>query len=433
MTLDHVLRTRLESAGQGALARWIESLDDASGARLGAEVDAVGLDTIATLVARRSGVTPPDGVFTPPPYVTLAERRARPRPAEGVRALREGRVAFALLAGGQASRLQWDGPKGTFPIGPQSERSLFQLLVEHVCRAGREFGTLPRLAVTTAATTDAAIRTFFDRHDCFGFASDRLAFSPQASLPALDPDGGVMLAGPDRLYSSPDGHGGALVGLERNGVLDTWADAGIDAVVTLQVDNPLLRVVDADLIGRFYESGAPVATKIIEKRRPDERLGTVVLRDGRPAIIEYSELPATMGSARDAAGRLVWRLGSIAVHVFSLEFLRAQLSEELPLHVAHKHIPCWGPDGIQRRPALKFERFLFDIFPCADAVTIVEASREEEFAPVKNATGDDSPQTARQALLAKYRRWYEAAGRPVTGRTVELSPLDAVGPADLRA
>ncbi len=426
---------QLIAAGQASLAAHLNTLDGADATGLTDALELVGWDTLATLRAHQVAPREPelDSSRLAIPSYRPVHAEADPSAARAaVQALRAGKVAFALLAGGQASRLGWDGPKGTYPIGPQSSRSLFQLLLEHLVRAGRDFGTLPPLAVTTGRTTDAAIRSFFQTHDCFGYEPDQLQFSMQASLPALDRDGQVLLRSPRDPFLSPDGHGGAILGLETNGVLRAWEDAGIECVVTFQVDNPLLRVVDLDFIGALLTGDAPLVTKIIEKRRPDEKLGVVVLRDGRPALIEYSELPSTMAAARTDDGRLAWRLGSMAVHAFRLPFLRGALEAGLPLHVAQKQVSAWTPQGVVRQPGLKFERFLFDLFPQADSITVVESIREEEFAPLKNATGADSPQAVRAAMQAKYRRWFEAAGRPQPEQTVELSPLEAVDASDLR-
>lgn len=309
------------------------------------------------------------------------------------------------------------------------------MLVEHILRAGKDYGRTPPLAVTTSATTDAAIRTFFERNDCFGLDRKQLAFARQASLPALDDGGRVVLAAPDRIFTSPDGHGGAVLALETHGVLAAWEAAGVTTVCTFQVDNPLLRVVDADFIGRHTESGHDIATKVILKREPGQKVGVVVAHEGRPAIVEYSEITDEQAAARDPDGQLTFRLGSIAVHLFRLDFLRGELARELPLHTARKELPCVEADGTPvRRKGIKYERFIFDLFPRAGGITVVEVEPERQYGAVKNAEGKESAQTARAALDAEYRRWYAAAGKtpPDTeGAQLELSPLDVLGPEDL--
>ena len=338
-----------------------------------------------------------------------------------------------MFAGGQASRLRLDGPKGTYPIGPRTDRSLFRILVEQLVRAGRDFGTCPPLAVTTSASTDAAIRAFFEAQDCFGMDRGRLRFACQGSLPAFDRMQRLVLAGPGRIFRNPDGHGGAIAALESSGILTDWAAAGIEAICTFQVDNPLLKVVDTDFIGRLWTEKPPIVTKVVRKTDPTEKVGVVACVKGLPSIVEYSEIGAH-ANARDPDGQLTFRLGSIAVHAFDLEFLAGALKTPLPLHRANKEIPGIDEQNNPARiPGVKFERFVFDLFPLADGLTVVETLREREYAPVKNAEGQDSPATVRAALDAEYRRWYEEAGAapPEGSEPLELSPLDALGPQDV--
>ncbi len=435
MKIDRALRTRLANAGQEFLAEHLEALDPARQETLLPQIEALDLEMLAALRRGEVLAPPPSGRWAAMPFVPAAARSPRTEAAvRGRLELRAGKVAFMLVAGGQASRLGWDGPKGTFPIGPRTERSLFRLLVEHLVRAGRDHGAVPPLAVTTSPTTDAAIRAFFELNDCFGFDRGVLSFACQASLPALDENGRLILAAPDRIFLAPDGHGGALNSLETQGILQAWQQQGVATVCTLQVDNPLLKVVDPDFIGRVWTEGTPIATKVVMKETPDQKLGLVVRLDGRPAIVEYSEAPSARAGERDAEGLLAFRLGSIAVHALRLDFLRRALAKGLPLHTAQKEIPCVDTHGAALRvPGRKYERFLFDIFPNASDVTVVEVTRAREYEPVKNAAGYESPETSRRALDAEYRRWYREAGREPPADTLEISPLDATGPEDLRA
>jgi UDP-N-acetylglucosamine/UDP-N-acetylgalactosamine diphosphorylase len=435
MRPDRGLRTRLANAGQEFLAEHLEALDAAKQEVLLPQIEALDLDALAAL-RRGDGLAPPPlGRWAPMPFLPASARGPRTEAAvRGKLELRAGKVAFVLIAGGQASRLRWDGPKGTFPIGPVTERSLFRLLVEHLVRAGRDYGAVPPLAVTTSPTTDAAIRAFFELNDCFGFDRSVLSFACQSSLPALDDQGRLVLAAPDRIFLSPDGHGGALQCLEARGILQGWQQQGVATVCTLQVDNPLLRVVDPDFIGRAWTEGTPIATKVVMKETPEQKLGIVVRLDGHPAVVEYSEAPSERAEEREPTGGLRFGLGSIAAHAFRLDFLRRALSTSLPLHAARKEIPCVDGQGQATRvQGVKYERFLFDIFPHAREITVVEVIRAREYGPVKNADGHESPATAKDALDAEYRRWYAEALREPPAGTIELSPLDAIGPEDLRS
>lgn len=430
MSLD----ARLRAAGQEHLVAYLASLPEGPRARLEAQLRSIDLEAMARLRAGEGLAAGPPSAIEPAPYVDFETRaRGGEAAARGARALREGSVGFVLVAGGQASRLRYDGPKGAFPIGPRTERSLFEILTEKVLRAGRGARRAPAFCVTTSEETDGETRAFFEARARFGYPRERLAFACQASLPVLDDEGRFLLAAPDRVAVGPDGHGGAVKALLDRGLLDAWTAEGVTCVCTFQVDNPLLRVADADMIGRLLLSDAPVATKIVLKTDPLERVGVVVRAQGRPAVVEYSELSEEDARRRDAEGRLVFRLGSIAAHVFRIDFLRSELARGLPLHAARKEVACADPEGRpSRRWGRKLERFVFDLFPRAPFLVVLEALRDREYAPLKNAEGPDSPATVRAALDREYRRWYREAALPVPdGGPVEVSPLVAEGPEDL--
>lgn len=417
---------------EGILRR-LELLPPAARARLESQVRAVDWGLMERL-RRGAGLAESSMArVAPVPYVRHAERGKDPAfSARAQASLKKGGIGFVLFAGGQASRLGWDGPKGTFPIGPVSDRSLFRILCEKLARAGRRFGVTPFLAVTTSEATDGAIREAFAREGCYGLPAGRVDFVCQASLPALDERGAVLLETPERIFTSPDGHGGAAVALESSGLLERWETAGVTAVSTFQVDNPLLRLLDLDFLGRLREGGPPIVTKIVLKSDPGERVGVVASRGGRPAIVEYSELSAEEAARRDPDGHLTYRLGSIGVHAFELRFLRRELRGNLPFHRAIRPVPCVDEAGRPTRVnGQKFERFLFDLFPCAPAVTVVECLREREFAPLKNAEGDDSPDSVRAAMRSEYLRWHIEAGRTPPAGPIEFSPLEVDGPEDL--
>ncbi len=425
---------RLAAAGQEDAVAWLRGLEPAPRERLARQILGIDFALLRRLHAGERTEPLAAGPLEEPPFVeagrTEGMREAR---QAGEEALRAGQVAFVLVAGGQASRLRWPGPKGTYPIGARSKRSLFQLLAERIVRAGRRYGTTPPLAVTTSEGTDEEIRAFFRRHDDFALGDGTLAFAAQGELPALDNAGQLLLTERDRLFTSPDGHGGALKAVASAGLLSTWAERGILSVCTFQVDNPLLPVVDPTFLGHFALSGAPLAAKVMLKQEPGEKVGVVVLCRGRPRIIEYSELTPEQAAATTPSGALAFRLGSIAVHLFDLAFLERELGIGLPYHVARRDVPCLDARGNRTvRTVRKFEQFIFDLFPRADRIALLEVLREREFAPLKNAEGPDSAATVREALDREVRRWYAEAGvAPPHAGPLELSPLEAEGPEDL--
>jgi UDP-N-acetylglucosamine/UDP-N-acetylgalactosamine diphosphorylase len=430
--VDRALLSRLEAADQHWILDYLAGLPEQSAKRLQSQLSRIDLEVIAEILAGRGIADSQTGELKSLPIAASDPKAKR----AGEAALKAGEVGFVILAGGQASRLRAEGPKGAFPIGPKSDRSLFAILVHQILRAGRDAGVIPLLAITTSSSTDAAIRAFFEEHKCFDYPRDKLSFSCQKQLPALSDEGRLILASPERVFTNPDGHGGALQGLETNGVLPRWESAGIRHVACCQVDNPILQVVDPEFIGRSIVNNVPLATKIVVKTDPAEKVGVVASLDGRPALVEYSDLSDEDTARRDADGQLTYRLGSIAVHVFALEFLRRELPRSLPLHVARKEIPCVDHEGnATKTPGRKFERFLFDLFPSAENIVVCEVDRELEFEPLKNAEGAHSPDAVRTSLDRQYRRWYAEAGVEVPDDSplelLELSPLDVNSPADL--
>ena len=444
----------LRRAGQPELARLLETLPEDEAATLAAEVAAVDLDLLADLVDRLVRTDRPEmagevSPADPSDFVRIAqndEERERDRAAKvlGERMLRDGRVAAVLLAGGQGSRLGFDGPKGAFPFAPITGRTLFW----HHCATiaalrERHRAPLP-LYILTSPTNDQETRDFFAANDHFGLEPQSVRFVVQGTLPAVDATTGALLReSPGHLALSPDGHGGLLTALRRTGTLDEMAAAGIDTMFTFQVDNPLVRTCRPEFLGHHEMAGAQMSSVVVRKVGPEERMGVIARLDGRPGVVEYSDLPDELAALRDDEGELVYWAGSIAVHCIDRRFAErlTQDGVHLPHHRALKVVPYIDADGRPVDPAepnaVKFETFLFDALAHADRTVAVEAAREEEFAPIKNATGSDSPESARRALNNLYATWIEAAGmeapRDEHGEPVdiEIDPRLALDPDEL--
>lgn len=452
------LLQRLEPRGQQHLLRWWDELDAPARARLAEEILAVDFDKLAQLVDElvRGEAPPVDPASIGPVEVhrmpeTDGERAARRAAADvGVQALRAGEVAVVLVAGGQGTRLGFDGPKGTYPIGPVSAASLFQIHAEKIVALGRKHGRDIPLYVMTSPDNHEATVEFFARRDDFGLP--RLRFFTQGSMPAVDRETGrVLLAEKHRLALSPDGHGGTLRALARPApdggpsCLDEMTADGIRTIFYFQVDNPLVKIADPAFLGLHRLNDAEISFKVVEKVLPAEKLGVVVTLDGKPAVIEYSDLPAELAERRAPGGGLELWAGSIAVHLFELEFVNRLVAGGglLPFHRAVKKVPHIDDAGRLVEPeqpnAVKFETFIFDALPLARRSLFMETLRNVEFEPLKNANGSDSPATVRQRMSDLFADWLEAAGARVERRPdgsvpfgVEISPLYALEPADLR-
>jgi UDP-N-acetylglucosamine/UDP-N-acetylgalactosamine diphosphorylase len=433
-----VLLDQFRQAGQGHVFAFWERLSPAEQAELAAEAREVDLAEVARLTRTllgSGGAGGPDlADLEPAPYEARPESGgdasawAHAR-AAGEEALRAGRVAAFTVAGGQGTRHGYDGPKGTFGVTPVRAKPLFQVFAEKILAAGKRHGRPLHWFVMTSHANHAATEAFFAERRWFGLDRARVHFFRQGRMPAVDFAGRILLETPGRLALSPDGHGGSLRALARSGALDLMAAEGVDTLSYFQVDNPLVRCIDPAFIGWHRLRGSEMSSKMVPKAYPEEKVGHFCRQRGRDVVIEYSDLPAERQREVDAAGRLRFLAGNIAIHLLDREFIRrmagagASPDTALPFHRADKKIPTVDAAGAPVRPerpnGVKFELFVFDALPFARQPLVIEASRADEFSPVKNATGLDSPETCRHDQLRQYTRWLRAAGVNV--------PADATG------
>jgi UDP-N-acetylglucosamine/UDP-N-acetylgalactosamine diphosphorylase len=430
------LEGRLTEAGQAHLAEALARLDGAERERLREQVEALDLDLIGRLVGdlveaggppelgRIESLDPQDVI--PIPRSEADRERAREAAAAGAEALREGRVATVLLAGGQGTRLGFDGPKGAFPFAPITGRPLFAHHAAKIAALRERYGAPIPWYVLTSPQNDGETRAFFAEHGHFGLEPASVRFVVQGTLPAVDRESGaILLEASDRLALSPDGHGGLLSALRASGALDEIEAAGIATLFTFQVDNPLLPVCRPDVIGHHVGARADMSSMVVRKLAPEEKMGVIARVDRRTGVVEYSDLPDELAEERDDEGELVYWAGSIAVHCIEVAFVR-ELTEgglRLPYHRALKRVAHVGDADPDEPNAVKFETFLFDALPSAGRSVTVEARREDTFSPIKTAEGADSPATARRDLNRLYARWLEAAGAGVP-RTADGEPVD---------
>jgi UDP-N-acetylglucosamine/UDP-N-acetylgalactosamine diphosphorylase len=438
------LKQRLHEQNQHHVLQWWPTLTAAKRRALVEQLDALDLDLLQRLYAQRDqeSEVPSDDRIAP---LTATEVDAADR-AAGEEALRRGEVAVLVVAGGQGSRLGFDSPKGMFEIGPVRNTPLFQILAEKTLATQRRYGqSFPFLIMTSPATHEET-REFFTQHRYFGLAQEETSFFCQGTMPALDlATGKLLMAAKDQLFLSPNGHGGCLLALAQAGLLDALTQRGIRHLFYCQVDNPLVRIADPLFLGHHIRAKAEASTKVIAKDGPLDKLGNLVLIDGRCGIIEYSDLPSRLAHLTDAKGRLLFGLGNSAIHVFDVKFLKRAADGDLriPFHVARKKVPHIDMQGQPVEPkkenALKFEMFIFDVLPRAQRWTVVDTDRAGEFRPVKNATGSDSPTTVRQAMSNLAGNWLEHAGVKVprsengdVAVPLEISPLFALDAEELK-
>jgi UDP-N-acetylglucosamine/UDP-N-acetylgalactosamine diphosphorylase len=378
---------------------------------------------------------------SPPPAVRLTDAQ-RTETAKQARALGEqllsaGKVGVVLVAGGQGTRLGFDHPKGMFPIGPVSQATLFQVLFEKIAaRARRHNLRIPLYLMTSPATHGETIE-YLQANQFFGLPAEDVRVFCQGTMPAVDlQTGKVLLAEKHAVFESPDGHGGMLSALVTSGHLQDAQTRGIEYLFYCQVDNPLVGMCDPEFLGHHLLHQAEVSTQVVAKQGLRDKVGNVVMLGDRMTVLEYSDINPLGDEvlARQVDSQPVFWAGSIAVHVFNVDFLQRanQSASALPFHLAKKVVPHVDAAGNQVSPnapnALKFERFIFDLLPAAATSLVVEVDPAEAFAPLKNAPNEptDNIHAVQQARMALERRWLRAARVQITESTpIEISPLYA--------
>jgi len=456
MTTDkNQLLQLLQVYGQEHLLQFWDDLDAAQRQQLAAQICAVDWPTLAKWISeyvlQKPQITIPVDLQPAAYYPMTATSTEQTELyatafSKGEELLRAGKVAGFTVAGGQGTRLGFDGPKGTFPISLLRQSSLFQIFAEKVLRAQEKYTTTIVWYIMTSPVNDADTRRFFAEQNYFGLDSANIKFFAQGTLPAIGFDGKVLLASKDSLALSPNGHGGSLMALNDSGALADMAARHVEHISYWQVDNPLVQMFDPLFLGLHALAGSSMSSRSLTKTGAFEKLGNFCLDAGKLTIIEYSDMPEALATATDEHGQLRFRAGSPAIHLLRRDFVVALTQGELrlPLHRADKKVAYIGADGVEIEPqqpnAVKLEMFIFDALPLASNPLILEADRTEHFAPVKNSSGVDSVETCQALTLARDARWlaeeasleipYTADGKPDC--RIELVPRRFLDRDDVR-
>lgn len=363
------------------------------------EMDWSNLDAIHNKEQKR-------GSFSPLGAMELSEIEANKDKytAVGIDAIKHCKVGAILLAGGQGTRLGFDKAKGMYNIGETKELYIFEQLIANLKKVTSAADAWVPLYIMTSEKNDEQTREFFREHDFFGYNPDYVKFFVQEMVPAVDFDGNVLVEAEDSLAMSPNGNGGWFKSLVKAGYDADIKEKGVEWLNVFAVDNVLQQIADPVFVGATIESGCVSGAKVVRKVDPYERVGAMCLEDGKPSIVEYYELTPEMAEARDEKGTLLYGFGVILNYLFRVDKLLEIAEKSLPLHVVEKKVPYIDENGVAVKPetpnAYKFETLILDMVYMMDNCLSFEVDREKEFAPVKNATGTDSVESAR-ALLKK--------------------------------
>lgn len=424
---SELLMKSFADAGQGQVFEFFDELDSDGQQALLAQAETIDLSEVEELVEEHvfggqhasldlDGLEPAPFVASPASGGDTSQWEAAWE--AGAEAIRAGRVAAFCVAGGQGTRLGYDGPKGTYPVTPVASKTLFQVFAEKIARSGERFDvSIPWFILTSEINNDATVAAF-EENDYFGLPKESVHFIVQGLVPAVDLEGKILLSEKGKIAMTPDGHGGSLRALVRSGAVDAMQAAGIDIVSYFQVDNPIIQCIDPAFVGFHVLGQSELSSKMVPKAYALEKVGHFCTQGGETKVIEYSDMPDAMQEETNADGSIRFNAGSVAIHIFDREFIaRAggnSADAKLPFHRANKKIPFVDADGSIVKPdapnGVKFEMFVFDALPLARNPVIIEAARQDDFSPVKNAEGVDSPQTCKEDQLRMFARWLKAAG-----------------------
>jgi UDP-N-acetylglucosamine/UDP-N-acetylgalactosamine diphosphorylase len=391
---------KLEKYGQLHVLKYYDELDEAQKAGLLQQIDETDFSILRFLDHRDDALT--EGRISPIGAMELdeIERRKEEFTAIGLDAIRQGKAAAVLLAGGMGTRLGSDDPKCMYDIGLTHPVYIMQRLVENLMDVVRAAGVyVPFFIMTSDKNHDKTV-AFMEKMDYFGYDRSKVWFFKQEMAPAADRDGKVYMEAKDRISTSPNGNGGWFLSMKRSGLLDKVHELGIEWLNTFAVDNVLQRIVDPVFVGATIASGCACGAKTVRKAAPDERVGVMCLMDGRPSIIEYYEMTPELMNTKNDKGDPAYNFGVIMNYLFREKDLERIVDEVLPVHVVEKKIACLDEDGNPVSPqepnGYKFEQLVLDMVRELDTCLPVEVDRTKEFAPIKNRTGVDSVESARE-------------------------------------
>ncbi len=393
-------KEKLSASGQEHALQYFDELNEEQKEALLNQIEA--LDFTVTGCAGKGENAQVRGEITPLDAMELSEIKAREDELRtiGLDAIRAGKVGAVLLAGGMGTRLGSDNPKCMYDIGINRPVFIMQRLIENLMDVVKEAdGTYVPLFIMTSDKNHEATTSFMKEHDYFGYDKDKIFFFRQDMAPACDYEGHVYMEEKYRIASSPNGNGGWFVSMNNAGLVDVCHKLGIEWLNCFAVDNVLQRIADPVFVGAVLEKGYACGAKVVRKAERDEKVGVMCLEGGKPSIIEYYEMTPDLLDAKNEKGDPAFNFGVILNYLFKEADLEKIMNDKLTLHVVEKKIPYMDADGNYVKPeapnGYKFEQLILDMIHEMDSCLPFEVERKREFAPIKNKTGVDSVESAR--------------------------------------
>ena len=401
MTLE-VAREKLKKYNQEHVLKYYDELDDARKAELLEQIELTNMDDLSA--ALHPDELAVKGAISPLPCMELDEIKKDREAYEkvGVEAIKSGKIGAVLLAGGMGTRLGSDDPKGMYNIGLTKDVYIFECLINNLQEVVTKVGCYIHLFVMTSEKNHKATTEFLAAKNYFGYPEEYIHFFKQEMAAATDYEGKIYMESKSRMATSPNGNGGWFISLMRAGLLDKAHEWGIEWFNIFAVDNVLQRIADPVFVGATIAKNCMVGAKVVRKAAPDEKVGVMCLEDGKPSIVEYYELTDELMNEKDEKGDPAYNFGVILNYLFNVAELERIVSEALPLHIVKKKIPYINESGELVKPeepnGYKFENLVLDMIHQMASCLPFEVVREKEFAPIKNATGVDSVESARELM-----------------------------------
>jgi len=394
-------KAKVEKYGQEQVLKYVNVLSDAEKQVLFDQIEATDMEMIESCKHKES--MNQRGVITPLGAMELSEIEANRESftKTGIDSIKAGKVGAVLLAGGMGTRLGSDNPKGMYNVGITRELYIFECLIHNLMDVVKQADTWIHLFVMTSDKNNDATIKFLTEHAFFGYNKDYVHFFKQEMAAATDYNGKIYLEEKGKLSTSPNGNGGWFISLQKNGLLDLVHEKGIEWINVFAVDNVLQRIADPCFIGATIQKNCVVGSKVVRKAAPDEKVGAMCLEDGRPSIVEYYDMTQELMDAKNEKGEPAYNFGVILNYLFYVPDLEKMMAS-LPLHIVEKKIPYLDEEGNLVKPeapnGYKYESLVLDMIHQLSSCLPFEVVREKEFAPIKNKTGVDSVESARELL-----------------------------------
>ncbi|MDE6539212.1 MAG: UDPGP type 1 family protein [Ruminococcus sp.] len=402
ITLD-TAKNVLKKYGQEHILAYYDELDNTEKQKLLSQIEVIDFSVLENL-NKENNCSLKRGKFSPLGAVTIGdiEKNREKYHSVGADAIKNGKVATVLLAGGQGTRLGFEKPKGMFDIGITKELYIFECLINNLLKVVDDTGAYVPLYIMTSEKNHNDTVNFFEEKNFFGYDRNYVKFFIQDMAPSVDFNGKIYMESKSDISISPNGNGGWFSSIVRAGFLEDIKKRGIEWINVFAVDNVLQQIADPCFIGAVIDSGSQSGSKVVSKVSPDERVGVLCMEDGKPSIVEYYEMTPEMIELLTDDGELAYKYGVILNYLFSVDRLEEIVTEKMPVHVVKKKIPYMDSNGEFITPdepnGYKFETLVLDMVHLQKSCLPYEVERCKEFAPVKNSEGVDSVDSARELL-----------------------------------